>query len=71
MASTIGAATFAMGQVGRGANRIYGIDHDRPTLHKYLRALRLACSAGLLGIAAFTPIVLGEVLTEVLSVPSV
>ena len=34
VATLISAAT-AMGQVERGANRIYGVDQDRPTLKKY------------------------------------
>ena len=39
-----------MAQVERGANRIYGIERDRPFLSKYLRALLLASSAGLLAL---------------------
>lgn len=35
------ALTLAVGQVERGANRIYGVERDRPSLHKYLRALLL------------------------------
>src|SRR6266508_2779069 len=37
----------AMGQVERGANRIYGVERDRPTLRKYAVGILLACSAGL------------------------
>ena len=33
------ALTTSMGQVERGANRIYGIQRDRPALHKYGRAV--------------------------------
>jgi uncharacterized BrkB/YihY/UPF0761 family membrane protein len=36
-----------MGQVERGANRIYGIGRDRPSRRKYGRALVLAVVAGL------------------------
>ncbi len=36
-----------MGQVERGANRIYGVEQDRPTLRKYAVGILLACSAGL------------------------
>jgi YihY family inner membrane protein len=39
-------ATFAMGQVERGLNRIYGIERDRPAAQKYKRALYLALSVG-------------------------
>jgi YihY family inner membrane protein len=43
--------TLAVGQIERGANRIYGISQDRPTVQKYVRAtvltLVLAVPAGL------------------------
>jgi YihY family inner membrane protein len=39
-------ATFAMGQVERGLNRIYGLECDRPVAQKYTRALYLALSVG-------------------------
>jgi YihY family inner membrane protein len=39
-------ATFAMGQVERGLNRIYGVERDRPAAEKYKRALSLALSVG-------------------------
>ena len=43
--------TTAMAQVERGANRIYGIERDRPALHKYGRAAVLtAVLAGPMGI---------------------
>jgi YihY family inner membrane protein len=42
----------AMAQIERGANRIYGIERDRPFAHKYGRSLLLAVAAG-------TPLVLG------------
>jgi YihY family inner membrane protein len=45
-------ATFAMGQVERGLNRIYGIERDRPAVQKYKRALYLALSVGPLFAAA-------------------
>src|SRR6266545_2458866 len=35
------ALTTAVGQVERGANRIYGVQRDRPSVQKYLRALVL------------------------------
>ena len=49
------AGTTAMAQVERGANRIYGVERDRPFARKYLTALLLAMSAGLL---AFLSLVL-------------
>jgi YihY family inner membrane protein len=44
------AGTTAMAQVERGANRIYGVERDRPFARKYLTALLLAMSAGLLAL---------------------
>ncbi len=44
------AGTTAMAQIERGANRIYGVERDRPFLHKYLTAVLLAMSAGLLAL---------------------
>ena len=46
------AGTAAMAQVERGANRIYGIERDRPFARKYARALLLALSAGVLAVAS-------------------
>ena len=40
------AMTSAMAQLERGANRIYGIERDRPALRKYARAGLLALGAG-------------------------
>lgn len=37
----------AMGQIERGANRIYGVERDRPSLHKYGNAVVLVLFAGL------------------------
>lgn len=47
------ALTSAMGQVERGANRVYGVGRDRPLLAKYRRASLLAVSAGLPAMAGF------------------
>lgn len=43
--------TTAMGQVERGANRIYGVRRDRPAIHKYGRALVMALVAGIPAMA--------------------
>ena len=40
------ALTTAMGQLERGANRIYGVQRDRPARQKYGRAAVLALVAG-------------------------
>ena len=47
-AAALLSGTTAMAQVERGANRIYGVERDRPFVRKYLIALLLALSAGLL-----------------------
>ncbi|MGW0930630.1 YihY/virulence factor BrkB family protein [Streptomyces sp. NPDC002644] len=50
----------AMGQIERGANRIYGVERDRPALRKYGRALVLAGAAGLPMVLGFLALVAGE-----------
>jgi YihY family inner membrane protein len=57
--AALASATFAMAQVERGANRIYGVERDRPTKERYLTAFRLALSAGVLITLAFVLIVAG------------
>jgi YihY family inner membrane protein len=68
LAFLISAAT-AMGQIERGANRIYGVERDRPALRKYTLATILGATAGLAAAAAFVLLVpgraLGDALTEV------
>jgi len=49
-----------MSQLQRGANRIYGMLGDRPTLRRYGLATALTLSAGLLLSSAFLLIVLGS-----------
>jgi YihY family inner membrane protein len=61
---TIIAGTTAMGQLERGANRIYGVERDRPTLEKYGRGFVLACTAGLLSMLAFVMFVGGSALAQ-------
>jgi YihY family inner membrane protein len=58
------ALTTAVAQVERGANRIYGIERDRPVLQKYTRALILAVFAGLPALLGFLMLVAGEPLGE-------
>ena len=55
------ALTSAMAQIERGANRIYGVERDRPALHKYLRAAILALVAGLPALFGFLLLVAGRV----------
>lgn len=53
-------ATTAMGQLERGLNRLYGVEQDRPFLHKYGQALVLAASTGVLLAAAFGLLAFGR-----------
>jgi YihY family inner membrane protein len=54
------ALTTAMAQIERGANRIYGVERDRPGLRKYLRAGILAVVAGLPALFGFLLLVGGS-----------
>jgi YihY family inner membrane protein len=58
------SGTFAMAQVERGANRIYGVERDRGTAQKYLRGFFLAITAGLLNVAAFVVLVAGPSIAD-------
>jgi YihY family inner membrane protein len=51
--AAIASATLAMGQIERGANRLYGVEQDRPTTQKYWNGFKLACTAGVLSVVAF------------------
>ncbi len=57
--AALASATVAMGQIERGANRLYGVEQDRPTAQKYLNGFKLACTAGVLSVTAFMIIVGG------------
>jgi YihY family inner membrane protein len=59
LATGLGALTMTMAQVERGANRIYGVERDRPVLWKYLRAAVLALSAGVPALVGFLLLVGG------------
>jgi YihY family inner membrane protein len=64
---TVGAiatGTTLLGQIERALNRIYGIERDRPTLHKYGRAFVLAITAGLLAVLAFSGLGLGSAIAS-------
>src|SRR4029079_15076452 len=65
--AAIVALTTAMGQIERGAHRIYGIERDRPALQKYSRALLMALTAGLLLQLGFVVIIAGDALGESLA----
>ena len=53
------ALTMTMAQIERGANRIYGVERDRPALWKYVRAAVLALTAGLPALVGFLILVAG------------
>lgn len=66
LAAAVVAGTASMAQVERGANRIYGTERDRPFLRKYLTALFLALSAGLLALLSVVLLVGGSAIRDAL-----
>jgi YihY family inner membrane protein len=58
--ATLVSAATAMGQVERGANRIYGVELDRPPLKKFGLGVLLECTTGLLMTLALVLIVAGS-----------
>ena len=60
------AGTTAFGQLERGANRIYGVERDRPPLRKYLVAATLFCTAGASVILALVLLVAGAAVARAL-----
>jgi YihY family inner membrane protein len=58
--AALASATLAMGQIERGANRLYGVEQDRPTTQKYWNGFLLACTAGILTVVAFVVILAGS-----------
>jgi YihY family inner membrane protein len=57
--TAVAALVAAAGQIERGANRIYGVDQDRPALQKYVRALLLTAVAGVPALVSFLLLVAG------------
>ncbi len=60
------ALTAAMGQVERGANRLYGIQRDRPSREKYGRAALLVLTGGIPALLGFVVIIAGGALVDAL-----
>lgn len=58
--SAIVTGTTGFGQIERGANRLYGIERDRPTLRKYARAFGLTLTAGFAVTLAFFMLAVGQ-----------
>jgi YihY family inner membrane protein len=65
VAAVLAGAT-AMAQVERGANRIYGVERDRPLVRKYGVGLLLALSAGLLGLLSLIVLMGGAAIRDAL-----
>ena len=63
MAALIAGMT-GMAQIERGANRIYGVERDRPLVRKYLVACGIAISAGFLALLSFVVLVGGSAIRE-------
>jgi len=57
----------AMGQIERGANRIYGVERDRPSVRKYGNALLLVLMAGLPMAAGMIVVAAGGPLGDALA----
>ncbi|MFG3691139.1 YihY/virulence factor BrkB family protein [Micromonospora sp. NPDC047740] len=58
------ALATTMAQIERGANRIYGVERDRPAVAKYVRAAVLAVTAGVPALAGFLILVGGRAMGE-------
>ena len=58
------AGMSAMAQVERGANRIYGVERDRPFVRKYSVALAACLTAGLLAVLSFVVLAGGSALRD-------
>ena len=58
------AGTTAMAQIERGANRIYGVESDRPFLRKYLTGAILAATAGSLAALSAAVLVGGSAIRD-------
>jgi YihY family inner membrane protein len=60
------SGTSAMGQVERGANRIYGVERERPFVWKYLVGLGLAITAGLFALLSLVVLMGGAAIRNAL-----
>jgi YihY family inner membrane protein len=62
--ATLVAGTTAFGQLERGANRIYGVERDRPPLRKYAVAAGLMLTAGVATLLATILLVAGSTMAD-------
>ncbi|MDQ3720199.1 MAG: YihY/virulence factor BrkB family protein [Actinomycetota bacterium] len=65
-AAALVAGMGAMSQVERGANRLYGVERDRPFVRKYLVATGLALTAGVLALSSIVVLVAGSAVSDAL-----
>ena len=63
LAGCLFAGTTALGQFERALNRLYGVEADRPTVHKYGFAFILAVAIGTCMVAAFATVAVGGAYT--------
>lgn len=72
LAFAVASLTTAMGQVERGANRLYGVQRDRPSMAKYGRALLMSLMVGIPAMVGVTVLLaaaaFGQAVEEVYSV---
>ncbi len=61
------AGTIAMAQLERSANRLYGIEHDRPFIRRYARALVLYVTTGTLLLVGLVLLAAGAALGHALA----
>lgn len=64
LVAAVFAGTTAMAQLERGANRLYGVERDRPFVRRYGTAFVLALVAGTLITLAVGTLVAGKALVE-------
>jgi YihY family inner membrane protein len=64
LVTALASLTLAMAQVERGANRLYGVERDRPALSKYAHGLALGATVGLLVAGSAVVLVAGRALGE-------
>lgn len=59
LVTALASLATAFAQLERGANRIYGLQRDRTTVHRYVHAFLMAVTVGLLAGLSFTLLVGG------------
>ena len=62
--AAVASGMAAMTAIERGANRIYGVERDRPFVRRYLVALALALTAGVLALASVAVLVGGAAIAD-------